>query len=517
MKKTIIILCSLILLSLTACGEDNLYNNSSKSGYKKVTSVNGMSFDVPSKLSSMATAITEINEKSKLSYNETYSYKDGQSNYLLFLMETFVIIASNDVEYNITSTNTADIVNGLNDYYMLGLRIDTTEDSISCDSSTKNGVMKVIAKVDAELILTREFYGEFSGKIAYINDGTNEFALFIGVVADGYDNINEEGKEMINYVTKSLQPCNTPTDQSILITNTITPEQNESTEKEENVETPDNIEPDIIEPEKPEQPTEPDIEIKPEEIPEILPDVPEEPIEPEKPEEFPEIEPEPEVPATTEPEENEEKPNDTSEKEPEDSTTVIIPDDMIPQGITLNNQYVNTSSDNIKASSIYSMLSLNESGYMSIINSLSQKVETISITATNIHTGKAAEEIIKEYCLSNDSPYPYAEPSPGTTWHVIEYSVDYANATLEGDYLPYVNIKLLGFDGNSLVFRGVCYSKKTHDIHNKCIHKGNVYEKYYAFYEVPNGCKEYLIEAGSGSINTINKGILSAYYHINIK
>ena len=71
----------------------------------------------------------------------------------------------------------------------------------------------------------------------------------------------------------------------------------------------------------------------------------------------------------------------------------------------------------------------------------------------------------------------------GTTWNVVEYDVDYPD-----DERPYLNALFTGMDGNNLRLRGIKYSKRTKQL--------SYDDKHYLYYEVPNGCSQYLIKFG---------------------
>ena len=76
-------------------------------------------------------------------------------------------------------------------------------------------------------------------------------------------------------------------------------------------------------------------------------------------------------------------------------------------------------------------------------------------------------------------------------WNVLEYSTEKSPLADDG----YVNIKLRGNDGNNLIFEGMTYTQRTYDYFDE-IQEGEVYTRCYCFYEVPKGCREYLLEFG---------------------
>ena len=70
--------------------------------------------------------------------------------------------------------------------------------------------------------------------------------------------------------------------------------------------------------------------------------------------------------------------------------------------------------------------------------------------------------------------------------------------------LRYINVKLKGLDGENLRFRGIEYSQRCFDIQIS-------QNEFYSYYAIPNGCPEYALEIGEG---TINNSLESGYYHI---
>ena len=97
----------------------------------------------------------------------------------------------------------------------------------------------------------------------------------------------------------------------------------------------------------------------------------------------------------------------------------------------------------------------------------------------------------------------YFAPADGCTFHVAHYKLDMSNCMGTG----YLNVKLRGMHGENLRFRGIEYTSRTYVI--------TVSEdEYYCFYEVPNGCKEYVLECGEGTVENEDSGVISAYYKV---
>lgn len=78
---------------LTGCG--SLYS-SHKSGYTEITAVSGVTFEMPENFLSDATAVTSISQDSDYEATETYLYKNGDSCYMLFNMNSVIVAVSTD-------------------------------------------------------------------------------------------------------------------------------------------------------------------------------------------------------------------------------------------------------------------------------------------------------------------------------------------------------------------------------------------------------------------------------------
>jgi len=142
-------------------------------------------------------------------------------------------------------------------------------------------------------------------------------------------------------------------------------------------------------------------------------------------------------------------------------------------------------------SDIYHMLKVGQMGILNACANDGLSVILTQITVNSIYTGDEAVNIIKEHCLSKDAVYKYQKPPAGYSWHVVEYEL------LQHPEDLYVNIKILGLDGEKLKYRGVAASSRTYDIFSFIEKNEKGYKKLYCYYAVPNGCKEYMLECGT--------------------
>ena len=194
-----------------------------------------------------------------------------------------------------------------------------------------------------------------------------------------------------------------------------------------------------------------------------------------------------------------------------DTIKEVFEDDETSLNLSNQNQISQKEETKAYTSSVYNMLSINDNGLLSSFNDSLIKYEDVIICPTNVYRGQKAEDIIKNFCnVSNQ--YEYVPCPEGCSWEVLEYDLNYANC----EDINYVNIKLLGVDGEILRNRGISYSSRTYDMTNDSFEDGNWIRHCYAYYAVPNGCYEYCLMAGE-SKSVTNEEVSAAYYHITGK
>ena len=150
------------------------------------------------------------------------------------------------------------------------------------------------------------------------------------------------------------------------------------------------------------------------------------------------------------------------------------------------------------------MLSIGQTGVLDAGASDGKTLERTNITIQKLYIGDEAKNIIKSHCQTAGALYEYEEAPAGYSWHVVEYTLLKDPAEL------YVNIKMLGLDGEKLKFRGVPASSRTYDIYSFKEQAEAGYIKLYCYYAVPNGCKEYMLECGTKA-----PGSLTACYKVD--
>lgn len=178
--------------------------------------------------------------------------------------------------------------------------------------------------------------------------------------------------------------------------------------------------------------------------------------------------------------------------------------------LNLTNQRDIIDKDEEKAytSTPYNMLKLGDNGLLSSFNDSTIHYEDAIIKPVNVYRGNEAKGFINDFCKSTNQ-YSYVECQAGSQWEVLEYDLNYKNC--END--NYVNIKIMGLDGEALRYRGIKYTARTYDMAYETYEDGNWVRHFYTYYAVPNGCTEYCIKCGeSESVN--GEDVSAAYYHI---
>jgi len=175
MIKKCLVTIIIFSLILSGCGS-SLYENN-KNGYTKVVSVRGVTFDMPESILSQATAITSISPENEYT-DTTYLYKDGKSSYLLFNMNSIVVAVENNTSYDLKNAdNVLDAVEGTS---LNGIWLQNTAEKFEYEDSESKGIYKMIANVSADVSITPQAYGMFTGQMAYLQKDGFECTLFIG-------------------------------------------------------------------------------------------------------------------------------------------------------------------------------------------------------------------------------------------------------------------------------------------------------------------------------------------------
>lgn len=458
-----------MIISGCSFSKDSAYA-SPANGYTEITYLDNLSFYMPLNVINQATAVTQIVDGMEYNSNEIYSFNNGVDTYVLFCMDELIVLAQKGSSFDFF--NTKDKVNALNNSGLLNTWFQPSGKRFSYVESQKNDIYKVIANVQAEVVITSELYGDYSGKLAVIQSGDAEWSLFVGAIAESTQALSENQLAVIDNITKSMcLKANVVKEEpvyDVVIDQTLKADEDAQKDIEETEEIAATVDEDT-QPETTEV-TQTDTETQ---STEVIADTEEQIAEPRE---------DPEVKENAAPSKN---------------------------GFNISNQR-KRQKDLSKAysSDIYSMLVPGQCGILSVFTK--DGVQEPVIRLNKVYTGSEAVDKIKGYVATQDV-YSYFDAPDGYTWHLAEYDVSYENCV----GTPYINIKLIGLDGKNLVFRGVPVTKRTHDASYEQEVDGNNIYKMYCYYAVANGCHEYALECGDGTAD--NESMPAAYYYINLK
>lgn len=448
------ILITIILIVVLASSVYRISKSSDDSpaipvGYSEITDVQGITFYLDDRLIDRATAITQISEESGLDSSNYYVYKNGTDKYIYFNINKVAVIVQKGTSFHFGENENETALQNAN---ICNIWFEKEGKKLEIE---KDGNQS-IAYVNAALTITKTLYDDFTGKLVTVSDGKEEWAMFAGVPGKSYEMISNSDKKVIDNIIESFHLSSNSeynSQDNVSEVEEVLPSENEEFNKEE-------LQTEITTENTEEMYCENTLEET------IVEEV-----------------------------------SDVNEVQPEIEETVH--DSYIAADINQKKQ--NDYGTDVFYSDIYSMLDIGNSGYLTAIDYYSRKQCEPIITIRQILKGSAATNLIKNTLTE----YPYFEAKEGCTYHAAIYDVDYSKC----ENLPYVNIKILGADGKLLKYRGVKYSKRTHDIMSQSTNQNSIISGLICFYEVPNGCKEYVLECGEGSVDNLSSA-KSAYYLI---
>ncbi|MDE6626920.1 MAG: hypothetical protein K2K56_11205 [Lachnospiraceae bacterium] len=552
---------SSISTSDTVKGFTKVNDKEAPDGYRTITAIDGVSFYVVQAAADSATAVSQISNAVSFDTDNYYSYKDGAGKYLLFNMSGLVVAAQKGTSFDFANNGLTEDTLGSSS--VAGIWFDKSGNKLVADEDDNEFEIQA----NGGVVITNEIYGTYCGKLKVISDGTEEWSIFAGLQGEKYKDLASADKDIINNIVDSIHFAehkevetevyavslgqSAETDEDIVkdLTNndsqvsdsvqseTSTPAEADSSmesmistenpaeDTEENTsgdnDIPTSSESDETQNEKTEESEmdHPDVSSDEDSSKSSLDETSQSISENDQSAANPDAS----EPADTKPEDSTEE-SETAESSSTDDTSindepvkvsVIKNETSQERGESLqlsNKRKIEKNADNAYSSNVYSMLEVGDSGIFSVLNVEKGVEETPIIHLEDIITGKAAEAVIKSYCATPEAAYEYFDPPNGCSWHLIKYSMNYKRCSSK----QYVDIRLRGLDGGSLIHRGIKYSSMTHDLHIFAIENRDGWsDNLYCYYAVPNGCTNYALEIG-GPISSDSK-FGTAFYEINTK
>lgn len=489
-------------------------------GYSTITSVAGCTFMVNGNFTDKATAVTQISEGVNFEKGSFYSYKNGKDQYLLFNLDNSGIVVAVEKGTNFHLEKAEDPVAAVKESDIMGIWFGTDKEGLKLDK----GGSRCDGHVTAQVVITNDLYNDFIGRIVTLNNGSEEWSMFVGIPGNRYKNMTKKAKEGIDVIADSFALSNNtgefeepdyavvidgskPSENGVISASSMS-DNTASSNVASDSNGPSFIEisgdeipgTSVSEDETEEKADENDVEedIESSEGTETGSE------EEETPEESPSEE-EAETPPAEESEQTEEPAVQEPVKEAEDVSETKDK----PKAVRTASTVIEEKDDG-KAyySSVYQMLNLGQTGLFDVISKANTgRPEQMMARLYGIQNSVATKKSIEDAFKAELSPFAYSDPPPGCHWESAIYAVN-----LEGiNDNPYVNVKLVGADGKALKFRGVKYSMVTHDIYSYKM-KGSWKDGIMVYYAVPNGCTEYVLKVGDG--DDIN-GWNAAYFYIN--
>ena len=473
----VIVIAVLAALFLLVLGKRGRASGSTEGGgrsnYMEVKSVPGVKFEVSKDLSEYATAVMEVSKDIDFVKNASYSYCNGDDTYMLFNMSQYIVIVCKGTNFALDQTSVEDALknNSLNGIWF------TKKGGMSSNGG------KWVIDVTAQVVITNQIYNDFTGKLAVVKNGDTEWSMFAGSV-----NANDATLADMAKYTASTFAYYSGTENASNVVYEIDTEalgDPKLVAKEEQTPEP-TVQPTVqptIEPSQ--DPTEDASQAQD-------PKETTEPVQTQSPDETQEPSGDPSEESTEAPEETQEP-----DEKQEDVTTLIA---------KRNQKTIAYLDDKAYTSTVYNMLTAGQIGYASAINQNSGEYDEIFVRFTSYNDEATTKALIAAHVNSGKAYYTKMDAPLGTHWESITYDVKH-----DPDNDHYLNVQMVGLDGEKLKYRGIAYGKRSYDIPDAVTKSGEWKTGYVAFFAVPNGCSDYAVALGDAN----EKFGFKAYYRIN--
>lgn len=460
----VIVIAVLAAVVILVTGKKGKSSGSSEAGgrsnYMEVKSVPGVKFEVNKDLSDYATAVMEVSKDIDFVKNASYSYGNGEDTYMLFNMSQYIVIVQKGTNFALDATSVEDSLknNSLNGIWF------TKKGGISSNDG------KWVIDVTAQVVITNQIYNDFTGKLAVVKNGGTEWSMFVGAV-----NANDATlADMAKYTSGTFAYYAGTENASNMVYEIDTEAKTEGR--------PELV---AMQEQTPEPTVKPTEEPAAKQITE--PDETPGPDETQKPEQTTE-------PAGVDPEETTEP---SEEKTKQEEPGVLVAKD--------NQKTYSYSDDKAYTSTVYNMLTYGQTGYASAINQDTGEFNDIFVRITAYNDEDTTKKLIDAHVRSGNAYYESIEAPMGTHWESVTYDVKH-----DPSQSYYLNVQMVGLDGEKLKYRGIAYPKRSYDITDNVSEEGEWEKGYVSFFAVPNGCSDYAVACG----DAIEGLGFKAYYRV---
>lgn len=452
----VIVLAVIAAIGMLVFGKKGKASGSSETGgrsnYLEVKSVPGVKFEVNKDLSDYATAVMEVSKDIDFVKNASYSYGNGEDTYMLFNMSQYIVIVKKGTNFALDTTSAEDSLknNSLN-----GIWFKKKGGMSSSDG-------KWVIDVTAQVVITNQIYNDFTGKLAVVKNGDTEWGMFVGAV-----NANDATLSDMAKYTAGTFAYYAGTEKASHTVYEI------DTEKEGK--------PELVAMS----------EQTPEPTPEATPEPTEESSETQDPGQ------------TTEPIETAGPDDGTTEE-----STAPAEEKTEEHGVLVakdNQKSYSYADDKAYTSSVYNMLTAGKIGYASAVNQSTGEFDDVFVRVTSYNDEETTKELIAAHVRSGNAYYETAEAPMGTHWESVTYDVKQDAGTSH-----YMDVRMVGLDGEKLKYRGIAYSPRSYDITDNVFVSGEWEKGYMSFFAVPNGCSDYAVACG----DSVGEFGFKAYYRV---
>lgn len=151
-----------------------------RDGYKVIRDVQGIEFQVNKEFSDYSTAVLEISKNIDFLDYQTYTYKNGKDTFLLFNMNSYIIIAKKGTCFDFQGIGVEEsfLENSLD-----GIWFATRGKKPVIESSAE----KYVVAVTAQVVITPLVYNDFTGTLTTLTKDGEEWSLFAGTVSKAPD------------------------------------------------------------------------------------------------------------------------------------------------------------------------------------------------------------------------------------------------------------------------------------------------------------------------------------------